>query len=308
MNALNLTKEPDRRPLGNTGEMVTFIGFGALEIGRNWGIGDPAATRSPSYHDASVMLNKVLDLGINIIDTASAYHESEARIGSAISNRKSEFLLASKCGEHNRYPGTYYDFSYQAVKDSIDRSLELTRADVLDIMQIHFGPDAQRTIDEGEVIAAMNDAKHEGKVRFLGASAWGDIAAQCIEMGTFDVMQLEYNLINRSDEGLIDQCVDKHIGVLIRGGLARGMLTPKFNQYTDLIDSTHRNKILQILKLIDNDSQKLPSLALHFLARNQGISSVLIGSKKIEHIEMCLDLLESQIDPSLIDEAASLSR
>ncbi|MBN1153469.1 aldo/keto reductase [candidate division KSB1 bacterium] len=293
------------RPLGTSGENVTFIGFGALEIGRDWGIGDHQANLKPSFQEAEKVLNRVLDLGINLIDTASAYHRSEERIGRAISHRKNEFLLASKCGEHNRYPTTYYDFSYHAVKHSIDKSIKLTNVDQIDLMQIHFGPDAQRTLDEGEVIAAMSDARQEGKIRLLGASAWGNIAEQCIDLDIFDVMQLEYNLINRSDEYLIEKCSQKKIGVLIRGGLARGMLTPKFDRYQNHIDNQNRQKINAMLEWVDHDSRKLTALALHFLARNKGISSVLIGSKKIEHIEMCLSLMESDIDAELLEKAAT---
>ena len=295
------------RPLGNTGEMVTLAGFGALEIGRNWGIGDKSSTLRPPSHIAESVLNYVLDVGITLIDTASAYHESERRIGIAISHRRNEFFIASKCGEHNDYPNTYYDFSYDAVKKSIDRSLELMKIDTIDLMQIHFGPDAQKTIDEGQVIRAMLDAQKDNKIRFLGASAWGDIAGQCIDMNIFDVMQLEYSLLNRSDENLIKKCTNKNIGVLVRGGLARGMLTPKYHTFNQYIDEQHKLKIEGLLKIVDYDAEKLLALALHFLARNQGVSSILIGAKRIEHIDMCLDLLDADMDDDLVEEASSIT-
>ena len=68
----------EKRSLGKTEASVTFMGFGALEIGRDWGLGDK--TR-PEEDEAITVLNGVLDTGINMIDTASAYHLSEARIG-----------------------------------------------------------------------------------------------------------------------------------------------------------------------------------------------------------------------------------
>lgn len=92
------------------------------------------------------------DLGINVLDTASAYLLSEERIGNAVADRRSEYFLASKCGEYSNYEEqtTGYDFSYGAVSASIDNSLKLLQTDVIDLMQIHFGPDQQKVIDDGE--------------------------------------------------------------------------------------------------------------------------------------------------------------
>src|SRR5690348_13028834 len=115
----------EKRKLGKTGANVTFIGFGALEIGRDWGIGDPSEKTRPEEEEAGKLLNSVLDLGINIIDSARAYHRSEERIGKFVAKRRAEYFLATKCGEHSTEPTTYYDFSYKAVKDSIDLSLKL---------------------------------------------------------------------------------------------------------------------------------------------------------------------------------------
>ena len=92
------------------------------------------------------------DLGINVLDTASAYLLSEERIGKAAAARRGEYFLASKCGEYSNYAEqtTAYDFSYEAVSASIDNSLKLLQTDVIDLMQIHFGPDQQKVIDEDD--------------------------------------------------------------------------------------------------------------------------------------------------------------
>jgi aryl-alcohol dehydrogenase-like predicted oxidoreductase len=97
----------ERRPLGKSDYRATFVGFGALEIGRNWGLGQGSEVERPKQEVAGEVLNTVLDLGINLIDTASAYHASEERIGLYIADRRSEYILASKCGEHSREPHTY---------------------------------------------------------------------------------------------------------------------------------------------------------------------------------------------------------
>jgi predicted aldo/keto reductase-like oxidoreductase len=67
------------RPIGRTGLTTSLIGFGALEIGRDWGVGNASERTRPSEDDAGKTLHAVLDLGITLIDTASAYHRSEQR-------------------------------------------------------------------------------------------------------------------------------------------------------------------------------------------------------------------------------------
>jgi hypothetical protein len=86
------SRKPERRQLGGTGLSVTTLGFGAIHLG-----GPPAANEI-SDDESDRVLNAVLDSGINFIDTAVCYGASEARIGRAISHRRREFLLATKCG------------------------------------------------------------------------------------------------------------------------------------------------------------------------------------------------------------------
>ncbi len=244
---------------------VTFIGFGALEIGRDWGLGGADETRRPSDEEAGEVLRSVLDLGTNLVDTASAYHRSEQRIGAYISGRRGEYVLASKCGEHNDEPGTFYDFSYAGISESIDRSLSLLKTDVIDLMQIHFGPDPEGTLDRGETVAAMKDAQSAGTIRFLGASIDGALATRCINSGDFDVMQLGYSLIAQRNAENIRMAKGKGIGVLIRSGLAAGVLTSRVIPYLAGDTRFDRQKVIQLLELVGNDGDALTPPALNLL-------------------------------------------
>ncbi len=301
-----MQKGLELRHLGRTGALVTFVGFGALEIGRNWGLGDTDATQRPNNDAAISVLNGILDLKINLIDTASAYHQSERRIGLGISHRRAEFFLASKCGEHSQEPSTYYDFSYAAVKASIDRSLRRMQVEQIDLMQIHFGPNPQLVLADGETLRAMQAARAEGKIRFLGASASGEIARACIESGNFDVLQLEYNLLNRQDADLIALCQQRGIGVLIRGGVARGVLTPKVVPWLETLPPTLQPKLKAALNFLNHDGAQLMALALNFLYQNQGISSILVGSKNLEHLRQTLALLETPVEPEVLNHVLEI--
>jgi len=297
----------EKRNLGKTDYRATFLGFGALEIGRDWGLGEGSEVQCPSEEVAGQVLNSVLDLGINLVDTASAYHASERRIGKFIAHRRDEYILASKCGEHSREPNTYYDFSYQAVKDSIDQSLSLLHTDYIDLMQIHFGPDPGKVLDDGETVAAMKDAQKEGKIKLLGASTGGGIARRCIESGDFDVLQLGYSLLSRRDEALVSLCGERGIGVLIRRGLDGGRLTPRVIPHLNTLDSDTRARITTLLELVDGDADRLVVLALRFLYRNPNVTSVLVGSKNVAHIRNNLEMLDLDIDESLIEQAIQVS-
>jgi len=297
----------EKRRVPRMGMDVTFIGFGALEIGRDWGLGDADEKRRPDDEAAGEVLRAVLDLGINLIDTASAYHRSEERIGRTIAGRRGEYVLASKCGEHSDEPRTFYDFSYAGISASIDRSLRLLQTDVIDLMQIHFGPDPEGVLDRGETVAAMKDAQRAGKVRFLGASIDGALATRCIESGDFDVMQLGYSLVAQSNTENIRLARSKGIGVLIRSGLAAGALTSRVIPHLN-DEVRHIDKVRKLLALVGGDGDALTSLALNFLYENDGISSVLVGSKRVAHVKANLDLLERPVDPEVMAQAIEIGR
>lgn len=294
-----------KRGLGRTGLQTTLIGFGALEIGRDWGVGSPQERRRPGEAEAGETLRCVLGLGVNLIDTASAYHRSEERVGKSLHERRNEFILATKCGEHNREPDTYYDFSYRAVRDSIGTSLRLLQTEVIDILQIHFGPDPDRVLDDGGCVRAMKEAKAAGRVKFLGASVNGTVLDRCIESGDFEVVQVGYSLLNQTDADRIARAGTLGIGVLVRSGLAGGWLT---SRALGRLREERPAGVKLLLDLCHGDAELVTALALHFIARNDSVSSILIGSKSCENVKNVIRLTASGVDPGLLEKAVNLTR
>ncbi|MEW6512171.1 MAG: aldo/keto reductase [Bacteroidota bacterium] len=293
------------RTLGRTGLQVSLIGFGALEIGRDWGIGPPERRKRPAENQAGSTLREVLDFKVNLIDTASAYHRSEERIGKFIASRRREFILATKCGEHNGEPGTFYDFSYEAVRASIDGSLRLLQTNVIDILQIHFGPDPEQVLDDGGCVRAMKEAQEQGKVRWLGASVDGPVLDRCIESGEFDVVQVGYSLMRQEEEARIAKAHDRGIGVLIRSGLGGGWLT---SRALDVPANDRPVVVQKLLELCGGDARLLTTLALQFLARNAGIGSVLIGSGTSAHVRTAILALGEPVDQETLQRAIAIAR
>lgn len=293
----------EKRRLGNTGLEVTAVGFGALEIGRDWGLGTGEARHKPAEEDAAALLHTALDLSINLLDSASAYHRSEERIGKFVSTRRSEYVLATKCGEHSREPDTYYDFSYEAIRDSIQRSRRLLQTDVIDLLQIHFGPDPDQVLDDGGCVRAMKEAQTAGHVRWIGASVDGPVLDRCIDSGDFQVVQVGYSLLHQGEQARIHKAHERGIGVLIRSGFAGGWLTEKSLQ---MAPAERPPLVNALLALCDGDAAKLRALALHFLLCEPAVSSVLVGTKSREHLQRMVSSLDSPVDDVLLARTAAL--
>ena len=126
-----------RRPLGRTGLTPAPVGFGAFKIGRNQATKYDAAYALPDDVACEALLDAVLEMGIDLIDTAPAYGTSEERIGRLLSGRRDEFILSTKVGETFEDGVGRFDFSASAIDQSVTRSLRRLRTDRLDLVFVH---------------------------------------------------------------------------------------------------------------------------------------------------------------------------
>lgn len=279
------------RQLGRTGLMVSEIGLGALEIGRDWGIRIGEDYGRPDEKDAIRVLNVALDAGITLIDTAPAYKLSEERIGKAISHRRREYVLATKVGErlNDDDPQSIYDYSYDATLAFIEQSLRRMRTDVIDLIQIHSAP--VEVIRKGETLSALKKAQEQGKVRFIGITGSVEAAIEAVRAGHYDSVQVSYNIAYReAEKELFPLTRQHHVGAIIKDGLGRGSLTSKATALPPekqadidraarlerecLTDSKHPNAY----------PKTLAELALRFLLSNDAVTSVIAGTRTADHI------------------------
>ena len=144
-------------------------------------LGGPPAANEISDDEANQVLNAMLDTGINFIDTAVCYGTSEARIGRAISHRRKEFVLATKCGCVPGEPmGKPHVYNRKNIRAGVEHSLRAMRTEYLDIAQFH----TSLTRSEWEAEGALDELlklKQEGKVRFIGISGILPNLAQQVE-------------------------------------------------------------------------------------------------------------------------------
>jgi aryl-alcohol dehydrogenase-like predicted oxidoreductase len=298
-----------KRKLGRTDLMVSEIGFGALEIGRAWGLPIEGDFAVPPEREVEALLDRVLALGINLIDTAPAYMLSEERIGKMLKARRKEFYLASKCGEEFSGYDSQYDFSTAATVRSIDNSLRRLQTDCIDLIQIHCGPDEIGTIRRGETLDGMMRAKKAGKVRWVGVSCNADGARAALETGGYDVFQLPYSMTNRAIEGdILQGAAEQGIGVMIRESLERGKLTDKVRKPEAGNDPTSA-RLREMLRGWEARGLRTPisSVAIQFVLRRPQVSTVLIGTRNARHVEGAIEAAGAPLDASLLKEIDALT-
>lgn len=194
---------------GNTGYRVSSLGFGAMNL--------PGVP----YEQADAVLNYALDHGINYIDTAAGYRNSEEIIGESISHRRSEYFLATKTNARD----------YEKAKEEINRSLIRMKTDYVDLLQIHYVntvEDYEKVMGEGGAFEAVLEAQREGKIRFIGITGHRpDLLVQWIRSGKFDQVLCHLNLAQpfALDE-LIPELAKRNLGRVAMKPLSGGFIQP----------------------------------------------------------------------------------
>lgn len=194
------------RQFGKTDMNVSALGFGGSEIGS----GTDEAT-------VGKLLGSAIDAGLNLIDTSACYGDSETLIGKAVSHRRKDFYLFSKCGHASGLETPDWDVT--TLRDSIDRSLRRLQTDYLDLMQLHScGLDV---LKQGDVIDVLVRAKEAGKLRYIGYSGDNEAAKYAVECGLFDSLQTSINVADQSVLGeIVPLAKAKGMGVIAKRPIA----------------------------------------------------------------------------------------
>lgn len=263
--------------LGRTGMEVTRLGFGAMEIRgtRIWG-GRPVADE-----EADRILNAVLDAGINFIDTSYDYGRSEEFIGRFISQRRSEYFLATKCGctvvDHGDHDETPHIWTRENILHNIDVSLQRMKTDYVDLLQLH-NPSVEQT-DEGQLVDVLKEIQSTGKVRFIGISSTHPHINTYINWGVFDTFQIPYSALERAHETAIHAAAEAGAGTIIRGGVGRG--EPGVG-----LGSQDRWATWEKAGLDDllDEGESRTAFLLRFTLSHPDMHTTIVGTKVPEHL------------------------
>ena len=271
----------EKRRLGNTDMDVSVLGFGGSEIGYE----------SASRETVAELLNSALDAGLNVIDTAECYHNSEELIGEAVSNRRSEFYLFTKCGHPHGF-GERADWSKDSILEGIQRSLRRLRTDKIDIVQLHSCSEA--VLKNGEAIDALQTARDRGYTRYIGYSGDSHAARFAVETGAFDTLQTSINIADQEAIDLTLQLArEKKMGVIAKRPIANAAWKTGHRP----IDSYHHEYFERLRKLnydfLHHDLEKGISIALRFTLSIPGVHTAIVGTKKPERWEQNAKLLEA---------------
>ena len=259
----------ERRALGRTGLAVGVLGFGGSEIG--FERVEVATVRR--------MVADALDAGLNVIDTAECYEESETLIGAALGSRRSECYLLTKCG-HPRGFGRG-DWRPASLLASIERSLKRLRTDRLDLIQLHSCSLAD--LRQGDAIVALEGARERGWARYIGYSGDGEAARYAVECGRFDTLQTSVSVADQEAlELTLPLAASRQMGVIAKRPLAnvawryaRKPSEPYYQAYWT------RLRALDYPFLRDGTDAAVAT-ALRFTLAASGVHTTIVGTKRPE--------------------------
>lgn len=255
------------RAFGKQGFSVSALGLGTGPIG------DPSLDE---VH-AGALLNRALDLGITLIDTARSYGLSEERIGRHLAHRRHQFVLSTKVGYG--IPG-HKDWSYGCILAGIDAALKRMRTDHLDIVHLHSCPLA--TLQRGDVIRALHKARDQGKLRVAAYSGENDELHWAIESGHFGGVECSVNLFDqRCLEHDLPMAQKRGIGVIAKRPLANAPWRFAERPVGDYCEEYWlRWKTMGI----EANNMDLEELALRFAVYAPAVSAAIVGTTSLDHL------------------------
>ena len=212
-----------RRQLARTGFAVSPIGLGTTKLGRNTDVKYPASFALPSEHEVAALFESALELGVNLIDTAPAYGDSEERLGALIENHRDEIVLCTKAGEDYVNGRSVFNFSAAAILASVEGSLRRLRTDCVDILLLHSNGCDVEILTQTDVLEGLSKLKQGGKVRAVGISAKTN--AGIIEAArSCDLVMAPFSQKETMLAEALTSSHDQGLGVLAIKGLYSGHL------------------------------------------------------------------------------------
>ena len=278
----------NKRRLGNTGPEVSELGLGGLFVSKVGG----------EYHQAKGAIHRALDLGVNYVDTAPTYLDSETVLGRALSGVDRPLILSTKLGG---WPRRFRPQDPDHLRRSVKRSLRLLKRDYIDILMIHE-PDRPGQHDwwtdwdefDGPVLEVLEELKKEGALRYTGLG--GTTAyelARIIRTGKFDVVLTAFNyslLWREAEHEVLPAAKEQGMGIIIGSPLQQGALARRYNDEVEngapWLSPPRREQYLALYRLLDEVDMPLAELALRFCLSNPDVSTVLMGARSREEVEL----------------------
>lgn len=268
------------KTLGKTGLNISTLSLGGM------------STKGMTQADADHLFNTALDEGINYIDTSPEYIGSEELIGKAICNRRSEYVLATKCGDYlpgngpNKLSPNIW-FTKQVFEDNIYQSLKLLKTDHIDVMQLHgIMPEYFSNGEADELWDVLEGFRQRGIILHIGATLRngrpGDalfpagFALQSLrtvhQWKSIEMFQVVYGMMTRTLEQGLSVCRAQNLGLI-----ARGVMKQYLPEYETLYEKAD-------IDMYREPGESRYDLMLRFALSNADLTSVLVGTGNVNHL------------------------
>ena len=301
----------ERRSLGRAGPQISVVGYGAWEAGgTDWG---------PNPSDAEVIqaMRAAIDAGVTWIDTAEGYGRgrSEELVAEAVSGRRDDVLIFTKVAPDEAGSGLRPD----EVRSAIRSSLRRLRTDHVDLYQIHWRDDR---IPVEDTWGAMTELMTEGLVQHIGVSNFDrSLIERCLAIHHVDSVQNEFSLLSLDDRAdLLPWLEGRGVGYLAYGPLAFGLLTGAVRPETSFSQGDWRRGARQeaeglfapgafernvtladrLGSLADRLQTSSAALALRWAIEQKGVSGVIAGSRKTDHVRENAAAGEAALDAATL--------
>jgi len=282
------------RTLGKTNLQVSELGMGGLFVS-SFGAEREEGVRA---------VRRALELGVNYVDTAPGYRDSEEVLGAALDGVEQPYVLSTKLGGR---PQPFDAQDKDALRQSVETSLRLLRRDQIDILMIHepdrpgqydWFPDWERF--HGPVCELLDELKQEGVIRFTGlGGTTAYTLAHILATGAYDVVLTAFNyslLWREATIAVLPEAKKQGMGVIVGSPLQQGALA---RCYVDEVEHgarwlspPRRAQFKRLYALVADLEMSLPELALRFVLSNPDVSTTLMGARSVVEVEQNVQSVE----------------
>lgn len=266
------------------------------------------------------VVRQAINHGINLLDTAYIYgpERSEELVGEVVKEYPREQIKIATKGSHefDENQEVHQNNQPEYLKQQVENSLKRLQTDYIDLYYIHF-PDDNTPKDQA--VAALQELKEQGKIKAIGVSNFTlDQLKEANKDGYVDVVQLEYNLLHRENEAVLQYCVDHQITFIPYFPLASGILAGKYDENTKFSDhrttrrdfkpdvfeeNVRRVKALESIAAAHQTS--IANIVLAFYLTRPAIDVIIPGAKRAEQVIeniKAADIVLSDDEIQYIDE------
>lgn len=306
------------RELGKTGLKISEIGLGCWTMGGlNWVNGIPNGWANVDEQEISTAINYAIENGVNHFDNADVYGNGKAErmLARILGNRNKDFIIATKIGW---FPGTAeHSFEPQHIRHQCEQSLVNLKREYIDLYYFHHGNFGENDFYLDDAVSVMNKLKEEGKIRFIGQSAYShNDFLKLVPKVKPEALQSYANAIDEkfvSDESATRKIMEENkISFIAFGPLAQGLLLGKYNKNNPpkFEAGDHRSnspkftmdnlaklepKIEKLKKHFGNTAEDLARAALQYLLHYKVVGAVIPGFRNLNQVKINLSAADKPL-------------